>query len=74
MSHERLSCSGQSVLERLNEQAASQAAPELLSSHFKVGDERFASIFRTEQYKWKEIVVLFCSLVNFAFLVKEIFF
>lgn len=47
MSHERLCCSGQSVLEQLNEQAASQAAPELLSSHFKAGDE-----FRLDISAW----------------------
>lgn len=65
--HEHLSCSGQSVPERLNEQAASQVAPELLSSHFKAGSS-LASIFQTEQKRREEMGVLFRLLVKLAFL------
>lgn len=63
MSHERLSCSGQSVPERLNEQADARAAPELQSSHFEAGTESSALMFKKRAVLEREgIMILFCLL------------
>lgn len=65
MSHERLSCSGQSELERLNEQAASKAAQNSWAPTSRLGMRDISNL--AVQMEKKYVYFLCSSLVKFAF-------